>query len=245
MKKNIEIIDAFWEKRNLGVSVSEVIINKEANISELSAIQELDSDLIYAKVQHENTEVIEKLILDNFKYSENQFSIQKRLKNFSINKIYKKLIRFLDTTVINTLEDAKVIFEELDKNLFTTDRIALDTTLGVKAANNRYKNWITDIINSGDYECCIIRTQQDSIPVGFYINRYNENTANCILGAVFNEFKSRGIGHCFIYFALENAIKNNCKILKTQISSNNVPVFNIYSSVFGFEITDNHVVLKK
>ena len=245
MEEGIKIVDAFWEKRNLGVSVTEVILPKNTAINELQRIQELESDLVYVKVHYENREVIEKLTDENFKYIENQFSIQKKLKKFSIDQIYERTISFLDCVFIDTLEGAEVLLDELDKNIFVTDRIALDPYFGVELANIRYKNWIRDMISSGDYECVVLKTKQDSIPVGFYINRYKKNTANCVLGAVFEDFKNRAVGHSFIYFSLKNAIERNCKILRTQISSNNMSVFNIYSSVFGFEITDNFVVLKK
>lgn len=245
MTENITITDAFWEKRNLGVSVYEVFINEKASVDELDPIFRIKGDLIYAKIRCENTAVIEKLSQNNFIYSENQFSIQKRLRKIALPDLYVKTLRFLEPCIISSIVEAQTIFDELDKNLFTTDRIAVDNNFNVKTANMRYKNWISDMINSGDFECAIIKTKSEAVPVAFYINKYDGKVANCILGAVFNSFKSRGIGHSFIYFAIENSIKNNCKMLKTQISGNNVPVFNIYSSVFGFEVTENHVVLKK
>lgn len=245
MVDNITIIDAFWEKRNLGLSVYEVIVNEKATVDELDSTYEIKGDLIYAKVHCENTTVIEKLSQDDFVYVENQFSIQRRLQKFVLPDLYVKTLRFLEPHIISSFEDAKVIFDELDKGLFSTDRIAVDKNFSVKVANLRYKNWITDMINSGNYECAILKTKSEALPVAFYINKYEGEIGHCILGAVFINFKNRGIGHSFIHFAIENAIKQNCKVLKTQISGNNVPVFNIYSSVFGFEITKNYVVLKK
>lgn len=245
MDENITIIDAFWEKRNLGVSVYEVLVNEKASVDELASIYEIKGDLIYVKVHCGNTAIIEKLSQNNFVYVENQFSIQKRLQNIIVPEAYVKTLRFLEPDIISSLEDARVIFDELDKGLFVSDRIAVDTNFSIKTANLRYKNWITDMINSGNYECAILKTKSEGVPVAFYINKYEGKVGYCILGAVFNNFKNRGLGHSFIYFAIENSIKQNCKVLKTKISGNNVSVFNIYSSVFGFEITKNYVVLKK
>lgn len=245
MTDNISITDAFWEKRNLGVSVYEVVVHEKATLEDLTPIFDIREALIYVKIHCENTAAIERLSQENFVPVENQFSIQKRLQKFSIPDIYTKTLRFLEPQVIQTIEEAQVIFDELEQDLFTTDRIAVDDHFGVKIANIRYKNWITDMINSGNFECAVIETKSESVPVAFYINKYDGKIAHCILGAVFNNYKSRGIGHSFIYFAIENAIKQHCKVLKTHISGNNVPVFNIYSSVFGFEVTGNYVVLKK
>jgi hypothetical protein len=245
MTENITITDAFWEKRNLGVAVYEVIVNEKASVDELDPILEIGGGGIYVKIHCENTAVIEKLSLSNFVHTENQFSIQKRLQKIVVPDIYVKTLRFLEPHIINSIKEAQTIFDELDKDLFTTDRIALDNNFSVKIANLRYKNWITDMINSGDFECAIIKTKSESVPVAFYINKYDGKIANCILGGVFNNYKNRGIGHSFIYFAIENSIKQNCKMFKTQVSGNNVPIFNIYSSIFGFEITGNYVVLKK
>lgn len=235
----------FGKKKNLGVSVYEVIVNEKASVTDLNQIYKIKSDLIYVKVNCRNTAVIEKLSQNNFVHVENQFSIQKRLQKIILPDLYVKTLRFIEPHVISSIEDAQVIFDELDKDLFTTDRIAVDNNFNVKAANLRYRNWISDMINSGNYECAILKTKSEAIPVAFYINKYEGKIGHCILGAVFNDFKNRAIGHSFIYFAIENSIKQNCKILKTHISGNNISVFNIYSSVFGFEITQNHVVLKK
>jgi hypothetical protein len=247
MSNAVQITHAFWEKRNLGKDVYEVLVDKDATEHELlNVIDGIKGDLIYAKIQCENTKAIQRLIEKGFVYSENQFSIKKRLRNFDLPKLYKKTIRFLDIRLIENLDQAQVLFDELDNGLFTTDRVAMDSQFGVKVANLRYKNWITDMIKSKKYECAMIQTNQEHIPVGFYINQYQDNKiADCILGGIFNDYKSRGIGHSFIYFAIQNAINQGARVLKTQISSNNLPVFNIYSSVFGFEITNNYVVLKK
>jgi hypothetical protein len=245
MTENITMTDAFWEKRNLGVSVNEVVVNEKASVNELDSICRIKGGLIYVKIHCENTAAVEKLSQDNFVYIENQLLIQKRLQKIAVPDLYVKTLRFLEPCIINSIEEAQTIFDELDRDLFTTDRIAVDNNFGTKTANLRYKNWISDMIISGDFECAIIKTKSESVPVAFYINKYDGKTANCILGGVFNNYKNRGIGHSFIYFAIENSIKNNCKILKAQVSSNNVPVLNIYSSVFGFEVTGNYVVLKK
>lgn len=245
MSKNINIIDAFWEKRNLGISIYEVTIEERANVEELDSIDKLNGDLIFVKINSNNTDVIERISQKKFTYTENQFSIQKKIKNHIVSDLHLTTLKFLESHPISNLSEAEIIFDELDRGLFTTDRISLDKNFGIQTSNLRYKNWIYDMINSGNYECCIIRTKNNKTPVSFYINKYDGDISQCILGGVFNDFKNRGFGHSFIYFSIENSIKQNCKILKTQISSNNIPVFNIYSSVFGFEIKENYVVFKK
>ncbi len=82
-------------------------------------------------------------------------------------------------------------------------------------------------------------------PIGFYTNQYKGKIAYAPLGGVFSDYQNKGLSHSIIHFPLIDALNNNYKVLKTQISGNNVPVFNIYSSVFGFEITENYIVLKK
>jgi hypothetical protein len=245
MTENIKITNAFWEKRNLGISVYEVIVNEKAGDKELRDISQINGELIYVKVHCENTTLIEKLSHDNFVHIENQFSIQKRLQKVIVPEIYLKSLRFIEPHIVSSIAEAQLIFDELDKDLFTLDRIALDIDFGVKVANLRYKNWISDMINSGNYECTILKTKSESIPVAFFINKYEGSIGHCVLGAVFNNFKNRGISHSFIYFAIQNSIKQNCKVLQTKVSGNNVSVFNIYSSVFGFEISENHVVMVK
>ena len=220
-------------------------MNENTKITELDPILNLNSDLIYVKVHHNNFDVIKELSIQNFLFIENQFKIQKRLQKVFIPELFIKTLRFLDTQVISSKKEYEIIFNELDKGLFTSDRFAVDENFGVKVSNFRYKNWISDMISSGDYECNLINTNKDKIPVAFFINKYEDKIAHTILGGVFNDFKNRGIGHSFIYFAIQNAIKQKCNMLKTQISGNNLPIFNIYSSIFCFEISGSYVVLKK
>ena len=80
MEENIKITDAIWEKKNLGDSVYEVIVNEKAKTTELDPIFKLDRDLVYVKVHYNNFEIIKKLSNENFTYIENQFTIQKRLQ---------------------------------------------------------------------------------------------------------------------------------------------------------------------
>ncbi len=243
--ENIKIIDAVWEKKNLGTSVWEVTVNKYAKNSELDSIFTLNGGLVYVKVHHSNFNVIKKLSSEHFTYIENQFTIQKKLQNIFIPELFTKTLRFLETEVITSIKESEVIFNEIDKDLFTSDRIAIDENFGIKASNFRYKNWILDMINSGGHECTLVKKKGGTIPVAFFINKYQGKIANVMLGGIFNDFKGIGYGHSFIYFAIQNAIKNNCKVLKTNISSNNLPIFNIYSSIFSFEVKSNYVVLKK
>lgn len=245
MEENIKITDAIWEKKNLGDSVYEVIVNEKAKTTELDPIFKLDRDLVYVKVHYNNFEIIKKLSNENFTYIENQFTIQKRLQKVFIPELFTKTLRFFDTQIISSKKESEIIFNELDKGLFTSDRFAIDENFGIKVSNFRYKNWISDMINSGDYEVNLIKTKEGKVPVSFFINKYQGKTAHAILGGVFTDFKNSGIGHSFIYFAIEHSLKQNCKVLQTQISSNNIPIFNIYSSIFGFEIKDNYVVFKK
>ena len=142
MGENINIKEAFWEKSNLGVTVHEVTVNENTKITELDPILNLNSDLIYVKVHHNNFDVIKELSIQNFLFIENQFKIQKRLQKVFIPELFIKTLRFLDTQVISSKKEYEIIFNELDKGLFTSDRFAVDENFGVKVSNFRYKNWI-------------------------------------------------------------------------------------------------------
>ncbi len=241
----IKIVDAYWEKRNLGKAVTEIIVPVHQDLAELkNCILNLDTELVYVKVHHSNIEVVKFLENLDFEYCENLFSIKKRLRFFKMHPTFENALSNLYSNPVNDL-DLENIFHELDKNMFSSDRIALDPNFGQDISNLRYKNWLNDMYNLKDeYQINIIKNDYDE-PIGFYTNQYKGNIANAPLGGIFSDYQNKGLSHSIIYFPLMDALKNKCKILKTQISGNNLPVFNIYSSVFGFEITGNYVVLKK
>jgi hypothetical protein len=245
MNSNIKIINATWEKRNLEKDVSEIIVDKNAELNDLkNCISKLNSDLVYCKVHNLNLNAIKFLEEEGFKYCENIFSLKKRLRFFQIHDVFKNALSQLYSTPIKK-NDLELILSEFDKGIFETDRISLDPEFGYKISNKRYKNWVKDMYNSnGEYQIKIVKNK-DHKPIGFYTNKYINKIAYAPLGGMFSNYRMSGLGHSIIYFPLIDALNNNCKVVKTQISSNNLPVFNIYSSVFGFEITENHVVLKK
>ena len=245
MNSNIEIIHATWEKLNLGKDVTEIIVPIHPDLAELkNCILNLDTELIYVKVHHSNIEAIKFLEKLDFEYCENLFTIKKRLRFFKMHTVFENALSNLYSKPVNNI-DLENIFYELDKNMFNSDRIALDPNFGQNFSNLRYKNWLNDMYNLKDeYQINIIKNKYHK-PIGFYTNQYKGKIAYAPLGGVFSDYQNKGLSHSIIYFPLIDALNNNCKVLKTQISGNNVPVFNIYSSVFGFEITENYVVLKK
>ena len=95
MSKNINIIDDFWEKRNLGISVYEVTIDERANVEKLDSIDKLNGDLIFVKINCNNTDVIERISQNKFTYTENQFSIQKKIKNHIVSNLHMTTLKFL------------------------------------------------------------------------------------------------------------------------------------------------------
>ena len=247
MKKNnsINIVNAHWEKRNLGKDVTEIIVDENAELIDLkSCIYKLETDIVYCKIHCHNLSGFKFLEDNGFKYCENIFSLKKRLRFFKMHGIFKDVLSELYSTSIEKT-DLEFIFSELDKNIFGTDRIALDPLFGKKISGLRYKNWLNDMYNSnGEYQIKLIKNKSHK-PIGFYTNRYDNKIAYAPLGGMFSDHLMSGLSHSIIYFPLIDALNKNCTVLKTKISSNNVPVFNIYSSVFGFEVTGNYVVLKK
>ena len=91
----MKIIDAIWEKRNLGVSSYEVVIEAEDSASDIEKkLAELDADYIVVKVPTEHSDVLESVQKSGFSYIEDLIHVEHDLSEVTRNRIIYKLTNY-------------------------------------------------------------------------------------------------------------------------------------------------------
>ena len=233
----MDIVNCFWEERNLGVKTVEISISPKDFFNE--------EDIV--KIEDEYEYVVIKVPMNHPKYNfgltklgytliETQLGISKTYKTFDFNdRFIKRLITQISESVIDSEEDLEEILSKITPDMFTTDRIYLDDHFSSDSSCNRYKNWMrTEFqVNTG----IIKKMYYKDINVGFTLSREKDGVIKALLGGIFKDYQSLGLGiltPAFHFITANNSNKPFEKMV-TSISSNNFPVIELYNYL-GFKL---------
>lgn len=241
----MKFIEAFWEKRNLGVDTLEIEFDNNEKINYLSFKDKINNyDYIVAKVPNSNIKICHLLEQNRFKFMEAQIFVKKNLKDYSKkNDYFNRFLKEIFVRQVIGKRSLENLLLLIDEDMFNTDRISLDEYFGKKKAIYRYKNWIKDEFKNDKSELYELIYQDKKI--GFFlIEDIQKNSIDSLLAGIYTKFKGIGLGFSIIQKPIEIAIERNKKYLKTKISSNNISVIKLYS-LYGFEIYDIKYVFTK
>ena len=247
----MKIIDAFWEKRNLGVDVVEVEIGKKdvGNVREIIAkIAELKAPgkLINVKVPVASLELLHALEDIGFRFLECQLKISRDLTDYEPPVGMRRLLENTGVRVIKKdAAELNALLEKITPGMFSTDRICLDPLWGAscnKLSATRYRNWIADIFYEGDIVSYF--ATHFSQHVGFGVARTNQraNSVQILLGGIFKDQENPFAGVAFMNANLI-LFKHSLRSISTAISSNNMPVCRLYNQ-FLFQFKEMLYVLR-
>jgi hypothetical protein len=239
----MNVIDAFWEKRNLGVSCKEIIISEGDTLEDIKLLKpEIENiDYVVAKVPPAKFEIIAKLHEMGFVFIEASLGVTRDLKNVEPPGLMNRMNK--EITYEKMLgRDIDKLYVELNKNLFETDRIFLDPNFGKDQAAHRYICWIKDELNKG---ADVFNISYKHNKIGFFVfKELGNNVCYPFLASLYDEYKSTGMGFSVIQKPIEEAKRRNCKLISTYISSNNMPIFKLHVAL-GFKPDKISYVLVK
>ncbi len=217
----MRIVNAVWEKKNLGVNAYELSIETGDNIDEVKQqIENIDGDYIVIKVPSDLSEfnsIVQEL---GFLYIEDLIHVEHDLKEVERNRIIQRLY---DETTYREMndEDFEQLITEIKDGMFDSDRISNDPHFGKEKAANRYINWSKDLRNKGA-RFYAIRYRDDS--TGFVVlDTKDQITYSSILGGGYQKYRKSGIGIIQKEQEITKALGG--KRVVTTVSSNNVGQF--------------------
>lgn len=234
----MKIIETKWDHDILGVKSVEV--RCDANDSQHSltiTLKELaDSyDYIVVKVPVLQNQLIRKLPDLEFNFVETMFSVEKSLKNHTVDsRLVEKCVSLITREA--NFEETDYVRNHIIEGIFSTDRISLDEKFGPLLAAKRYWNWIQSEKELG--ASLFFVSLPNATPLGFFTLRVsNENVAYSVLSGVFDPQRTPGFGLVLLSLILLRAEENGAKKIVSAISSNNLPVVRTHTQL-GFEIKD-------
>lgn len=247
----MKIIDAFWEKRNLNVDVTEVELDKRDILDThltLSKIAELRSPgrVIYTKIPVGNLNLLHALEDMGFRFLECQIKVSRSLNDYEPPAQMKKTLKNAGVEIVEKNErQLRVLLGRITPGMFNTDRICLDPLWGDAREDLsaiRYKNWISDIFFN--QETVIYYANFFDINLGFGIAKKDqrENSVSLLLGGVFEKGSNPFSSISFMNAPLV-LFKDKISRIKTSVSSNNLPVCKLYD-MFCYQIEETLYVLR-
>lgn len=225
----MKITDCFWEYDNFGLKT----ISFDAGIDDVfykDSFKALGYEYIVALIPVGKADFIFGLPEIGFVQVESQLSISKTFSSIDFsNALIRSLEKKTDFKEIVTADDLEHVFEKMTKNMFTTDRICLDPKMGPEMALKRYQNWMKTELERKKFT--IIQVCIRGINVGFSMFKLEGDKCFVYLGGIYEDYQKMGIGLLTPISPALYMRKNNisCRLLETQISSNNYPVIELYN----------------
>ena len=216
----MRIIDAVWEKRNLGIETKEIEFEETDDIAAAKdCLQEIHAEYIVVKVPTSRADITHLLYEHQYEYIEDMILLINNLK--TVKKL-NAIGRLYDAVSIKKAdeEDIEEVFTEIRKGMFSTDRISLDKYFSKEIAAERDVNWSMDDLDRGAELHNFIYKGKNIGFVGF--KEIGNGVYTSFLGGIYNEYRLGGIG-MVTELRLQDSIKKlGGKQLYTMVSSNNI-----------------------
>ena len=237
----MKIVNAEWELRNLGKRTVELTLEKKdfsrkpkEIYTDIQIIEkEYQSEYTVVKIKTGKPEIGWELQKHGFFHIETQ--IITRAFGDDIKDAIKKYQPLYPNTKqqeISSMEEISWIQREIEKGIFTTDRIALDPRFGPQIANHRYANWIKDEYVHGGH---IAYTSVDGERVAFTLYREKGFARWGLLTGVFLAYACGRYGGHLLFSNSVDMVKNGISVMYGAISANNHDVFSLHE-MFGHRL---------
>lgn len=238
----MKVIDAFWEKRNLGVDTTEFIIEQDDDPESVERIL-AENERIYnvVKIPSSRTDLHFLMQEKGYVYIETAFHLVHDLKTNNLTPISKRMTDCVSYELMQK-DDLDQLYSEISKGMFTTDRIALHPKFGIEIANQRYINWIDDEISKGTQVYKLIYKDSN---IGFFtFKEIDDGVFYPFIAGMYEKYRTSGLGLNMVIKPVEEAIKRKGKYNSTFVVVNNLNSLTVNIGM-GYKITDFNTVFHK
>lgn len=237
----MEIKDAWWDTRNLGVTCAEIEMNATDPIELAHESIETTASFSYvtAKIPPGRLDLIHEFEGCGFAFMETLIEMRHDLKDINLPPIVERFTR--NVTHADAQNDVEDVLEKIHEGVFATDRIFLDEGFTNEKAATRYMNWIRDELDNGAE---LIHIQYKGKNIGFFSFKESEGGVGLpFLSGIYDK-TIVGAGSSVVTEPLKHARNKKCRYVCTHVSSNNVPIIRIHEQA-GFYTTDLRYVMTR
>ncbi len=237
----MKIIEAGWEKRNLGVSCIELLIDSTDSLNDIPAtLESLDAEYIVAKAPVAYFEASQILNQHGFQFIEASIRLSHNLALPPLDTNQTEILSKISIRPASD-HDRQTINANITNGMFYSDRVYLDPYFKNASASIRYINWIEDEIKKG---CLLYMVCYNQSPIGFSAVSPGAESYNQFLMGLFPDFHGRGYGFSIIYAPVRELKQLGVSHLTTTVSANNFPSLKTHLKS-GFSIANIEYVFIK
>ena len=237
----MKIVDAVWEKRNIGVETTEITLEKDDSPEEIqSVLDACKAPYQVVKVPPQMVFVNQLLTQNGFFFIETICKLKNNTMSIKQDFITERIKYQMQCHEMNEKE-LKMLFSELDKGIFYTDRIALDPYFSVERANDRYKGWIKDAVEQG---AVVLSVMYKADPICFIIYKQKDTRIDALVGGIYSEYSKGGLGLAAYSKGYEFISENGGKEAYTAVSTNNLASLKSNIAI-GYQIYEFEYVFVK
>ena len=239
----MQIIDAYWEERNLGVSCYEIKTGFRDSLEEIKEqYEELkERQYMVVKVPSSRPDIIPFFQQREFAFCETAITLEHNLRSIDVPKRLEKIFEKC-RWVRMVEEDIGFLHDQVYKNVFKTDRVYMDPMFTEEQAARRYDCWIQDLIHDDNIPYKVMFQDET---VGFFLNKeVKAGVYDGLLAATYSNYEGTGMGYCIQYAGLKSAMDRGASKYIGHVSANNPTVLKMLLSI-GFSVKEMEYVFIK
>jgi hypothetical protein len=230
------VVDAHWERRNLGVACTEITVDAADGVEALrSALAPLEEGYHVVRVPTPRVDLLLFLQEAGFASMETVLRLRMRLGAASFPRLYARYERLLGFRHAAGPDDMQRILAEVDAGVFANDRISLDPRFGAAHSALRYHHWIEDEVRRGSLALVTTFKSED---IGFSILRdEGQGRFDALFGALYRERRNSALGFAVGWTNIARARELGGSMIQTTVSTNNLAALKMNLSI-GYEVAD-------
>lgn len=238
----MKIIDAFWEKRNLGVNCYEISFTKDDTLFKVKQEYEHLSEREYmvVKIPSYRYDIVQYFQKLGYYFIETAISLENQLDKFEPDGKFSQIQERCRWEIMDDLDKEELI-KQIRNNIFHTDRVYVDSYFTKENAAKRYECWLGDIEETDGF---IYKVMYMNKTVGFQSFQLKGEIGHGILAGVYEKFQRTGMGYCIVYSQLMQMKKLGAKKFITNISGSNPDILQLHLAS-GTKITQMEYVFVK
>lgn len=230
----MEIIDAVWEERNLGVTCLELRMQTRDSISDIRDIYSniTEKQYMVVRIPSERFDLVQLFQQKGYQYAETAVTLEHHLKRASIPD---RILRVYEKCTWERMngEDLCQLSEEIYKNIFKTDRVYTDAAFTPYQAAQRYDFWIKDLVSRGEVPYKVMYAGET---IGFFLyQEIEKGIFDGLLAASYHAFEGSGMGCCIQYAGIQSAAGRGGHKYLGHVSAGNPAALKSVLSI-GFQI---------
>ena len=236
----MKIVDAFWEKRNLGISTTEFTIEDNDTVDGVKKILDnCTSGYQVLRLPNHLSHFLFKVQNLGFLFVEDMFSLKNDLQPIVMDRIVERLYKEISFDYMND-DDIRQLLNEVKGGMFNSDRIFVDPVFDVTCSSIRYYNWLNDEIERGSL---FFKNVYKGKSIGFNALKDKGNGVyDAYLVGVYPEYQKTGLGSAIFVADIVKSLGGKCVI--TNVSSNNTKQIRNLTQKGFYIISSCHVFIK-